>query len=209
MNTDFGPVLEALLAHLQATTVLAFTANAASGAQILTGVSTLTGLFAGLPVFGPGVGQGTVIAALNTGAGTVTLSAPVSAAASAGAFTAGFQFASRRLRHWTQVSAQPALFLRRIGTTDHYGPESAWPVTTLECELWIYCNAGADPDTAPDDALNYLEQLVRQAFAPDDDERFTLSGLVYWCRFEGRGDAAPGDQGAQAISRLPVRITLP
>lgn len=213
MNTDFGPVLEALMSHLEATTAFPFTADAVAASAVLASVSDFTGLFPGIPVFGPGVPKGATIIALDVGAGTVTLSAPVGASATAGAFAAGFQTFGRRAQHWNQVAAQPALFLRRIGTEDTYGPDSVWSITTLECELWIYCNAGQDPDVAPDTGLNYLEQLVRQSFSPDppygDDERFTISGLVHWCRFEGRGDSSPGDQGGQAISRLPVRITLP
>jgi hypothetical protein len=209
MNTNFGPVLEGLLSHLQATTVLPFTANASAASAVLTGVSDFSGLFEGLPLFGPAVPNGATIQSIDAGEGTMTLSLPVSAAASGAQFSAGFQTWSRRLQHWTQVSAQPAGFLRRVGTTDAYDPESVWSITTLECEIWIYCDAGKDPAAAPDDALNYLEQLVRQSFAPDDDQRFTLGGQFYWGRFEGRGDASPGDQGGQAISRMPVRITLP
>jgi hypothetical protein len=209
MNTNFGPILEALLAHVQATTILPFTASATAASAILTGVSPVASLFPGLPVFGPGVVEGATIDAVDAGAGTVTLSDAVTTAATGAEFAAGFQSWSRRLQHWSQVSAQPAGFLRRIGTTDHYDGESVWSITTLDCEIWIYCNAGQNPDVAPDDSLNDLEQLVRESFAPDDDQRFTLGGLVYWCRFEGRGDSSPGDQGGQAISRIPVRITLP
>src|ERR1019366_3543005 len=105
----------------------------------------------------------------------------------------------------------PALFLRRIGVTDE-NRDGDYLTTTLECELWIYCNAGQDPDAAPDSDLTGLEQLVRDSFAPDTfdgGERFTLGGLVYWCRIEGRTDSLPGDQGSQAIAKIPVRITLP
>lgn len=121
--------------------------------------------------------------------------------------SASFQTTGRRLRHWTLVAAQPALFLRRVGTTDEYSDEM--PITTLECQVWIYSKAGEDPDAIPDAALSNLDQSVRASFAPDDDERFTLGGLVYWCRIEGRSDYSPGDQQGQGISRIPVRITLP
>lgn len=118
-----------------------------------------------------------------------------------------FQTLGRRVLHWSQVANQPALFLRRIGMSDtHTG---SMPITTMECELWIYSKAGENPEVAPDEGLTVLEAEVRDSFAPDDQNRFTIGGLVYWCRIEGRSDISPGDQGPQAIARIPVRITLP
>lgn len=121
----------------------------------------------------------------------------------------GLQTTSRRVPHWQNVKAQPGLFLRHIGTTDEY--TGHLPRTTLDCEVWIYSNAGQNPDVAPDTELNTLVSAVRASFAPDDSDGtdFTLNGLVYRCRIEGRSDYSPGDQGPQAIARIPVRITLP
>ena len=118
-----------------------------------------------------------------------------------------FQTVGRRVQHWGQVEDQPALFLRRTGMLDHHN--GSMPITTIECELWIYCKAGEDPDIAPDEILTGLENEVRAALAPDDSNRFTINGLVYWCRIEGKSDIFPGDQGAQAIARIPVHITIP
>jgi hypothetical protein len=210
MNTNFEPVMNALLAHLTAATSLSFTANATASSAVLTNVSSVSGLFAGLPVFGPGVARGAAIESVNPGARTVTLSDALTAAGTAAAFTIGFQTIGRRAQLWSQVSAQPALFLRRTGTTDQY--DETFGVTTLECELWIYSQSGQDPDAVPDAALSALDMLMRQSFAPDTDygePRFTLGGLVYWCRIEGKSDYSDGALGAQGISRIPVRITLP
>ena len=120
----------------------------------------------------------------------------------------GAQFATtgRRVEHWTQVSEQPSLFMRQIGTTDSYSGDL--PIVTVELEVWLYSRAGEDPDAVPDAALATLHQAVRDCFDPDDDGRFTLGGIVYWCRIEGRTDYSPGDQGGQGIARIPVRITL-
>jgi len=210
MNIDFEPVISALFTHLQGAATIQFTADATSGSPTLADVSNFSGLFAGLPVFGPGAARFTTIQALDEGARTVTLADPLSAGGSGVGFTTGFLTTGRRVPHWSQVSAQPALFLRRIGVTDEY--DGLFSRTTLECEAWIYANAGKNPNATPDVTLANLEQLVRQSFAPDGDygdPRFTLGGLVYWCRIQGRGDSSPGDQGGQAISRIPVRITLP
>jgi hypothetical protein len=118
-----------------------------------------------------------------------------------------FVTVGRRVKHWTQVPDQPALFLRRVGMLDNHN--GSMPTMTMECELWIYCNAGENPDVIPDAILTGLEREVRAALAPDDQNRFTIGGLVYWCRIEGKSDISPGDQGPQAIARIPIRITLP
>jgi hypothetical protein len=212
MNDAFAPVMAALIAHWGATTVFEFAADATKGSPVLTDVSSFNGLFDGLPMFGPGIARGATILSMDPQAQTLTLSDPVAAAGTSVALKAGFLTIGRRVKHWSQVTAQPALFLRRIGVSDEYDHDNFFSRTTLECEGWIYCDAGKNPDAAPDDALATLEQLVRQSFAPDGDygdPRFTLGGLVHWCRFEGRGDISPGDQGTQALARLPIRITLP
>lgn len=205
----FEPIMAALFAQLVASATVSFSANGTEGAAVLSGVADLTDLFAGLPVFGPGVPEGATIADLDVIGQTVTLSDALTIDAPAGAFTTGFLTTGRRLKSWTQVTAQPALFLRRIGSDDHYSGEMQ--IQTLNCEIWIYSNAGADPAAIPDGALSNLDDLVRTAFAPDvygDFDRCTLGGVAYWARIEGHSDYSPGDQGGQGISRIPVRVTL-
>lgn len=125
--------------------------------------------------------------------------------------TVGFRSWSPRLKYWGQVADQPAGFVRRIGTADEFSGEM--PVTTLDCEVWIYARTDdEDPDGVPDAELCRLDKQVRDALAAgptDDDMRQTLGGLVYWCRIEGSGDYTPDDQSGQGISKIPVRITLP
>jgi len=118
-----------------------------------------------------------------------------------------FITSGRRVKHWTEVSDQPAFFLRRTGMMDSFN--GSMPIVTMDCEAWIYCNAGKSPDVAPDEQLTLLETKLRDSLAPNDQMRFTLNGLVYWCRIEGKSDISPGDQGPQAIARIPIRITLP
>ena len=208
MNSAFEPVMSALFAQLKTAAAITFSATATAGSAILTAVSPTAGMFAGLPVFGPGCVENAVIAQVDTS--TITLSDPLTQSSPGASFITGFQTTGRRVQHWTQVAAQPALFLRRIGVQDE--AQEPYTVTTLNCEAWIYCNAGQDPDTAPDSALTCLEQMVRACLMPgiaDDEGRFTLGGLVYWCRVEGHSDISPGDQAGQAIARIPIRVTLP
>lgn len=210
MNHDFEPVMAALFAHLQAAARIDFSADLAAGEATLTEVSVPDVLFAGLPVFGAGIAAGAVIEAIDSDAGMITLSAPAEADGEAVSISTGFLTTGRRVPHWQQVAEQPALFLRRTGVLDE--GDQFFTITTLECEAWIYCNAGQDPDRAPDTVLTGLEHLVRTSFAPDadyGDPRFTLGGLAHWCRIEGRTDTSPGDQGPQAIARIPIRVTLP
>ena len=212
MNTAFEPVMSALFAHLVASAAITFTADATADDATLAAVSSTAGLFAGLPVFGPGLSGNVSIVSVDPDAVTVTLSDAPGADASGAAFTTGYLTTGRRVPHWQQVANQPALFLRRTGITDEAAHENFFTITTLECEAWIYCNAGQDADAVPDEALTGLERMLRDSFTPDGDygdPRFTLGGLVHWCRIEGRSDISPGDQGPQAIARIPIRITLP
>lgn len=212
MKTDFRPVMQALFAHLKAAAVIDFTADAEASSSILTDVSRADLLFPGLPVFGPGLVEGVVIDSVDVEAGTVTLSEPVASGGASLDFSTGFLSADTRVLHWQQVDAQPALFLRRTGVLDQVDAENFFSITTLECEAWIYCNAGQNPDAKPDDTLTALEKLVRESFAPDadyGDPRFTLGGLAHWCRIQGKTDVSSGDQGPQAIVRIPILVTLP
>jgi len=222
MNADFRLVKKALLAQLSAAVVLPFTAQAQAGNATLLAPGTIAGMFPGLPVFGPGIDSGTVIAAIDPAGNSITLSQPVDASATNGtySFSTGFQTTGGRVQHWSQVAAQPALFLRRTGVHDDLFGDGLI-ATTLDFEVWVYCNSGSDPDADPDDVLAAIEQLLRAALVPslyDEDEgRFTLRtalaalGLppVHWCRIEGKTDVSTGDQGPQAILRIPIRVTLP
>ena len=210
MNTDFEPVMAAQFAALEAAATLNLVADAAANSPTLSAVTNFTGLFPGLPVFGPGVLRGATILSLDPGASTLTLTDPVSAAATGAMFTTGFLTTARRLQQ-VSVDAQPGLYFRRIGATDT--ADDPFVTTTLECEAYIYSNAGQNPNAVPDTMLGCLEQMVRNSFIPVGadklDGRFTLGGLVYWSRIEGRSVYSPGDQAGQAISRIPIRITLP
>ena len=220
MNAGFRLIKTALLAQLTGAVVLPFTATGTNGSAVLTGVSTTAGLFQGFPVFGPGAVSMATIASVNTGASTLTLSDPLTMSGTGEAFTTGFLTTGGRVQHWSECTEQPALFLRRTGVHDDDQGDGLI-ATTMDFEAWIYVNSGQNPDADPDDMLVSIEQLVRTALAPslyDDDEgRFTLRtalaalGLppIHWCRIEGKTDVATGDQGPQAILRIPIRVTLP
>lgn len=124
----------------------------------------------------------------------------------------GIVTASRRLQHWDRVSPaqQPALFQiqKKETPAQKRGLPAAW---TLECDLVLYVNAGADPNAVPASALNPLIDAIDQAIAPPSGQEVqTLSGLVSHCWIDKSGIVTDeGVLGAQAIAIVPVQILVP
>lgn len=199
-------VMTALFSKLVASVQTSFTADTQANSVALANANTSAGLFVGLPVFGGSIPRGAVIASLTP----LLLSLPATVNAAAVPLTTGFLTFSRRFKHWSQVTAQPALFLRD-GTEEIQYRGTIMQSQTMKCEVWIYSNAGENPDAVPVIALNNLLDAVQSAFAPDDPNRgrFTLGGLVEWCRLDGKIEKEPGDIGGQAIAVADVEITVP
>jgi hypothetical protein len=198
--------MNALFAVLQASVQASFTANTGAESETLTNPSSTAGLFIGLPVLGGSIPRGAVI----TGLSPLTMSLPATANAVGVPLTTGFLTFSRRLQHWNQVASQPALFLRD-GDEEMEYTNTVYQRQTLKCEVWIYSNAGQDPNIAPGTALNNLLDAVQAAFSSDSplEARFTLGGLVEWCRIVGKIMKEPGDMDGQAIAVADVEITVP
>lgn len=207
-------IMTALFNLLVSSIVTSFTGNTHSNTTI-DNLSSTKGLFLGLPVFGPGVPSGTVISGI--GSSSITLSQAATATAAGGAFSTGFVTTSRRLQHWGVVTAQPAMFLvsGRPGGGNHYPPRppTILPKITLEPEIWIYSNAGSDPDLAPDSALNSILDAIDAALQPTGRDkvlgRLTLGGLVEHCWIEGEVEIFAGYLGPQALAIVPVRAMVP
>lgn len=198
-------VMAALFAVLVESVQTGFTANTAAGSMLLGSPSTTTGLFIGLPVFGGSIPRGSVITNLSP----LSLSLAPTANGAAVPMTTGFLTTGRRLIRWNDVTSQPALFLRSGDEELRY--ETILQRQEIGAEIWIYSNAGQDPNAVPETALNNLLDAVQSAFAPDapGTGRFTLGGLVHWCRLEGRVIKDPGDTSGQAIAMVEVMITVP
>ena len=221
VGLNFEVVTEALLNQLVGALVITFTATAAAGSATLTAPSSIANLITSLGIFGTGVDEGTTIVAIDPAGASITLSGPMNADTVNGTttFATGFLTTGRRVKHSNEVPDQPALFLRRVGVTD--ADEDPFAAITLHYEAWIYSNAGADSDIAPDTILTGLEQLVRTSLLPDvydeDEGRFTLATAlaalgylpVYRCRIQGHSPVSPGDQGPQAKTVIPILVTLP
>jgi hypothetical protein len=199
-------VMTALFNTLVASVQTSFTADTSAGSVVLLNPSTTEGLFVGLPVVGGSIPRGTVIDSLSP----LMLSQPAATNARAVALTTGFLTFSRRLKPWGEVSAQPALFLRDTDEDLEY-PNTSLQIQTIKAEIWIYSQAGQNPDIAPITGLNNLLDAVQAALAPDNrmTNQFTLGGLVSWCRMVGKVDKSPGDLDGQAIAVADVEITVP
>jgi hypothetical protein len=199
-------IMSTLFNVLVASVVTSLSADTGAGSIILGNPSTTKGLFVGLPVFGGSVPRGSVIQSLSP----LTISLAPTVNAKAVSLTTGFLTTGRRVIPWEQVAAQPALFLRS-GDEDLAYHNIILQAQTIAAEVWIYSKAGEDPDAVPETALNNLLDAVQAAFTPDDPQsgRFTLGGLVEWCRLEGKVQKEPGDVGGQAIAAVDVLITVP
>lgn len=113
----------------------------------------------------------------------------------------------RRLIFWTQVSQQPAMFLRNAGEEIHASPTGLPAKVTMECEVWLYNKT--DASGTPGAGLNDLIDAVQAALRPPPGRPQTLGGLVSHCRIEGKIDLHPGDLDGQAIAVIPVKILVP
>lgn len=200
-------VLTALYNALTASVETTFAADTQAGSVTLANPTTTAGLFLGLPVFGAGIPENAVIATVTP---TLTMSLPANVNALQVPLETGFQTVSRRLKRWQDVKAQPALFLRDEDEDLEY-QQTILQLQTIHASIWIYSNYGADPDVSPVTALNNLLDAVQVVFAPDDpmQQRFTLGGLVHWCRMSGKIMKASGDLDGQAIAVADVEIIVP
>lgn len=205
MRASRETIMAALLNALSASVRTTFAADTQANSGVLSNPTTTSGLFVGLPVFGGSIPRGAVISSLSP----LTVSLPATANARQAHLATGFQTIGRRVIPWQQVSAQPALFLRSIEEELDY-PGTVLQRMTMKAEIFIYSNAGSDPDVVPETALNNLLDAVQNAFAPDSPmQMYTLGGLVEWCRITGKIVKDTGDLDGQASAVVEVDITVP
>ena len=127
---------------------------------------------------------------------------------------AEFQTSGRRLMLWGAVKELPAVFVRH--TDDEYEPRSAQalpPKIVMALEIWIYSDAGKDPNATPDTGLNTLINAIEAQFVPTGADlalgnKQTLGGLVNRCWIEGRIERDPGDLDKKAKAIIPLKILI-
>jgi hypothetical protein len=212
MNREL--IMQTLFARLTgAPLVFNFTADTAAGDPVLFNISDTSGLAVGMPVFGPAIPAGTTIAALTP---VVALSNPAAAAQAGIAMSQGLQTYGRRLKPWTEVAAQPALFLVQAnetfpGLSDIPARQSSVPARIeLLAYAWIYARA-ADPDSVPDTLLNVLLDALEQALDPPPTaptgrwQSLGLSGVLH-ARIEGELLRDGGHFDGHAVCRVPIAV---
>jgi hypothetical protein len=203
------PIMQALFALLTSSIASTFTGTTAYGSPVITGIPSTAGLFVGLPVTSPRTPSAATILSVDS-ATQVTRSEAATSAGSSVSFTTGFRTASRRLKLWTDVATQPALFLR--SDSEDIAPRAArMPAkATMRCEAWVYSKAGAAPDAVPAATLNYILDAIMRVLEPEPvREVQTLGGLVHHCWIEGQIELHTGDLDGQAIAVVPINILVP
>ncbi len=121
-----------------------------------------------------------------------------------------FATASRRLRHWSDVSAveQPALFMSEKGGLAHAKALGTPIVWTLYADFYIYAHSN-DPYMAPSTILNPLLDALEEALAPSPAtglQNLGLPQMVQHAYIAGKTETDEGVFGDQAIAIVPVEI---
>ena len=121
---------------------------------------------------------------------------------------AGVVTVSRKLMHWTDISAQqqPAVF--QIQKDEE--PEQKWKVPTkwkLNVDLYVYVNTSANPNTAPSSLLNPIIDAIEAVLLPNEPNGpQTLGGLVSHAWISGKIETSEGVLGPQEVAIIPVEI---
>jgi hypothetical protein len=123
---------------------------------------------------------------------------------------AEFATASRRLRHWSDVSPaeQPALFMSEKGSVAKLKALGAPVIWTLYADLYLYAHS-SDPYRAPAAVLNPLVDAVEAALAPvaaTGIQDLGMPAVVQHAYIAGKIETDEGTLGDQAIAIVPVEI---
>jgi hypothetical protein len=190
--------------------VFAFTADTATGDVTLANVGDASGLRVGMPISGDGVPEHSFLV---TTTPAVTISMPAVADRTGANMTQGFQTATRRLAHAVEEADMPAMYLLDMAE-EHLPRQSNEPgQIVITCELWIFSDAGEDPDGTPSSALNTLLDAVERAIDPPGNapaglrQNLNLHGVVY-ARIEGEVMKDPGHNGRIAGAIVPIKIRV-
>jgi hypothetical protein len=123
---------------------------------------------------------------------------------------AQFKTASRRLRHWSNVSFadQPALFVTQ-GKERQEPRRGLPPKVFLSCQIYVYVNSGEDENGVPASLLNPIGDAIDAALAPDPATGLqTLGDTVSHCWIEGEIANDEGVLGPQAVAIIPISILV-
>ncbi len=128
---------------------------------------------------------------------------------SAAALAAGAKTTSRKLRHWSDVSAaeQPAVFqVQRTENSDQRpGIPGKW---TMNLDIFLYVNTSDDPNAAPTTILNpIVDAIVNCLPSADPGGPVTLgTNRVSHAWVSGPIETSEGVLGNQEVAIIPVEI---
>ena len=124
--------------------------------------------------------------------------------------TPGLATASRKARHWADVTPaeQPALFqIQRQENIE--AVKGLPPKRRFGVDLYLYAQS-TDPTNAPVSTLNPLIDALEAAFAPDPVTGVqSLGGLVDHVWIGPRIETDEGVLGDQAVVIVPIEILVP
>ena len=123
------------------------------------------------------------------------------------AVSVGVKTISRRLIHWSDVSAseQPAMYLIQR-YEDPIQTRSLPTKWKLNVDIYVYVNTGSDPKASPAIMLNPILDALEALFPTDADHLQTLGGLCSHCWISGRIETSEGALGAQEVAIVPIEI---
>lgn len=125
----------------------------------------------------------------------------------------GFNKYSRRLKHWDDVGApdMPALFLVQ-GKENSRGITGMPTKWVFAAEIYLYVNAGSDPNAVPYTILNPLVDSVIALFDAANNSasggRQDLGGLIHEVRLNGVVENDGGNLGPIAVAIIPLEIIV-
>lgn len=118
----------------------------------------------------------------------------------------------KRLKLWSDVSPdqQPCAYVVTHREMNEYRNLG---LLRRRLEIGVWCYSRSDNSIGQDDLDNMMKAFDAAfgAAAVDDSSRnaFTLGGLVYWCRIEGRVFKDPGDNDNQTLLIVPIVCEMP
>jgi hypothetical protein len=154
-------------------------------------------------VTGVATNRGQVMTALATVLSSMTFPAAINGSTTWRTF-------EQRLRLWgdVPVEQQPYMALVTHLEMDEYRNLG---LLRRRLDLRAWCYSRTDGGVIGQVDLDVMMQGFETALQPDDPSRntFTLGGLVYWCRIEGRVFKDPGDIDNQALLLVPIVVEWP
>jgi hypothetical protein len=118
----------------------------------------------------------------------------------------GFRTSSRRLEHWSSVTAQPALYMGAVSEVGPTGPSNLPSAVEVKVELWLYTR-GEDKGGDPQKSLVALQDAIARTLRPSAvTNTCTLGGCVINARLKWSDDTAPGHTDGQAVAVGEVEL---